>query len=1036
MKKKLWHISKRTSIWLYRFFEAFIAFILVVGSLAFWKLYADPMDATFLLPTLSKSLLAEDSEYSLEVDSATLFASFEDVGLFHLSMKNLRLIRPDKTVAINFPKANLSYGLWHILTLNYIPDKLLIDHPDIRVVIDPNGRWLLQAEAQTEQVESKVEETHVAEFPKIRRILQHMLSFYDIEITDGVLLVEDQALKQKLSVPQFDLRLHRRYGGFRHVATFNATTQISDHLTDIKSKATFSRIGHNLNIEIGITPVYISRLGRFVPLLKGIDLPVTISLVADFNTKKNYENFAEGLEQLKFQVKSLEAGKVVLPSPIENEYEVKSVEINGAGSKGVKTIKIAKSEVVLASGVTADVEVSVKGLDDFMKHHKLEKIKTTLTANIKNALVNEVPSLWPKEQGAEAHKWVRTHLLGGKVDAADFSLAFQGGEVSNVFGDIFVSGTKVDYLPNMPALENVSAEVQLSDTKVKIFANSGHAGEVKVVDGEITIAPEHDISHFSLMLNLEGPVSEMLMAINQKPLQLLKNINLDWTSILGNADARVQLDFPLDEESFSEGFLVDVRATGKDLGMPIPLVPLTLSNGSGDLHVTNEGLVFQGQIALENQPLDVVWKEDFTPVKGTNGVYQVSGEVEMLSLQNLIPNIESYIVGVVPFKAELERIAPNSSWKGSALLTLDEAETVLYPLSVTKKAKEQANIKIDLEQANTSFTKGKGLFNISGTAMNEKLLAKGRLEWGKEWKLVLDDVSAKDNSFKGEMSYGKDSLKLQLLGESWNLSELKNMPFSKKEKAVETSTILPTNIDVKVDLKKLILNPEKPTENIVIKGKRTSNVLSEFYAQAWMGEPSIIFYNAENKTISGSLVDLGALMSYLNISDRFSKGEVVLNATQNEKGEVAGKIMVTKTELNETGFMLQALTILGIVDALRGKNIVFDEIHIPFQFSPEGSFKLENAYAASSNIGVTFHGLVNLDKIDFMEYANSMLKLGNEYESVYDLVNATNLVIGEVVECIPHPESDHLHICKVNVGKEVFPFFISSIIFPVIVITL
>lgn len=29
-----------------------------------------------------------------------------------------------------------------------------------------------------------------------------------------------------------------------------------------------------------------------------------------------------------------------------------------------------------------------------------------------------------------------------------------------------------------------------------------------------------------------------------------------------------------------------------------------------------------------------------------------------------------------------------------------------------------------------------------------------------------------------------------------------------------------------------------------------------------------------------------------------------------------------------------------------------------------------------------------------------------------------NLVIGEVVECINHPDSDHLHICKVDVGKE------------------
>ena len=61
----------------------------------------------------------------------------------------------------------------------------------------------------------------------------------------------------------------------------------------------------------------------------------------------------------------------------------------------------------------------------------------------------------------------------------------------------------------------------------------------------------------------------------------------------------------------------------------------------------------------------------------------------------------------------------------------------------------------------------------------------------------------------------------------------------------------------------------------------------------------------------------------------------------------------------------------------------------------------------------------NLYKIDFNEYAKEMLKLGNEYESMGKLVNVEGLIIGEVESCEMHPESDHLHICKVNIGKEV-----------------
>ena len=60
----------------------------------------------------------------------------------------------------------------------------------------------------------------------------------------------------------------------------------------------------------------------------------------------------------------------------------------------------------------------------------------------------------------------------------------------------------------------------------------------------------------------------------------------------------------------------------------------------------------------------------------------------------------------------------------------------------------------------------------------------------------------------------------------------------------------------------------------------------------------------------------------------------------------------------------------------------------------------------------------NLNNIDINTLAESMVKLGNEYESVGKIVPATKLVIGKVTFCENHPESDHLHICKVDIGTE------------------
>ena len=59
------------------------------------------------------------------------------------------------------------------------------------------------------------------------------------------------------------------------------------------------------------------------------------------------------------------------------------------------------------------------------------------------------------------------------------------------------------------------------------------------------------------------------------------------------------------------------------------------------------------------------------------------------------------------------------------------------------------------------------------------------------------------------------------------------------------------------------------------------------------------------------------------------------------------------------------------------------------------------------------------DNIDVVKLAEDMTNVGNEYDEAAPLINATKLIIGEIVECVEHPDSDHLHCCKVNIGNEV-----------------
>ena len=63
---------------------------------------------------------------------------------------------------------------------------------------------------------------------------------------------------------------------------------------------------------------------------------------------------------------------------------------------------------------------------------------------------------------------------------------------------------------------------------------------------------------------------------------------------------------------------------------------------------------------------------------------------------------------------------------------------------------------------------------------------------------------------------------------------------------------------------------------------------------------------------------------------------------------------------------------------------------------------------------------IDLDEsLTVEKIAEDMTNHSSEYDEAGKLINATNLVIGEVIECEEHPDSDHLHVCKVNIGTEV-----------------
>ena len=59
---------------------------------------------------------------------------------------------------------------------------------------------------------------------------------------------------------------------------------------------------------------------------------------------------------------------------------------------------------------------------------------------------------------------------------------------------------------------------------------------------------------------------------------------------------------------------------------------------------------------------------------------------------------------------------------------------------------------------------------------------------------------------------------------------------------------------------------------------------------------------------------------------------------------------------------------------------------------------------------------VKVDDQNPLELAEKITRIGHEVEGHHELAVGTKLVVGYVQECIDHPNSDHLHICQVEVA--------------------
>lgn len=996
MGKWVFKISKHTLRLTLRTLEVLFAVMIIFISLAFWRLSVHPLNVDFLAPFLIDRFVPKDAGIIVDVRSVELGARAEENGLFHLQIKDLSVLKPDGAVITDLPKIEMSYGLWRVLTLNYMPDTLTVTDPLLQMTIDKDGKFYLQSKApnvpvnEAKNISSEkgtdVSDTAETQQPAFKQetssflisdanaLVHYLMAFKKLELENAQVVLDNRQHHRQYSIPSMNLLLEKANAREYILKTDALVAADGSKNMHLLLKALLNQQTRDISFEMNFDSLYLPRLGKYVPVLDDAKLTLKGVVLGHLNLSKGKNDLRKAVRELSFKIQNEKPGTVNLPAPLTNLYNVKTMLIQGAFAPGLDTLKIDQSTLTTGDKTTASLAVDITGLGAFLDTKDLSHIKTVLKSTVKNVPTEEVPNLWPQALGPDAHAWVKENLSKGTISTADFTLYFTGDNLDDLFGDIKASGVTVRYIRQMPSVHDVAATVHLYPDKVEIFADTGMLDGITLKKADLYLTDLlDDVAHAKVILSASGPVADVMKLIDSKPLEFAKEFGIAPDKTGGSGDVEATLSFPLIEDLDANQVTADVTARIQKGIFPTPIPDVSVQNGTFDLTVNNAGLKLQGTALMQGLPLKLSWEEYFKQTQKitTKSHYFIEGTVSQTDLVQWVPSIGDYVTGTMPFAVTVK-----NDFKGisdiKAEVNLTDSLVNLYPISATKETGEKADLNIT---ATFDAKKLPSKFAFDFKAPSQPIAVMGNFDTSNGVALVLDKVEAPGTSFTGRyVAKGLDK-ELVLKGKAWNLTKLfdmpafkaqekKNAPAENKPQIYRASYQPPSNITVDIDLESAMLVDKKPLRRVQIKGFRSGAYWRNLDALLRASDDFVLTYIPQTGQLRGETNNLGDLLGRLGLTSRFFGGQLRLSATQNAQGIFKGDINVRSFSLRDPGFLIQAFTVLGIVDGIRGKDLSFARAHVPFEFTPHNVLKIGEGYANGTTIGVTFKGDVSVPEVD------------------------------------------------------------------------
>ncbi len=691
--------------------------------------------------------------------------------------------------------------------------------------------------------------------------------------------------------------------------------------------------------------------------------------VQSIDGEATYEASAQSLDVKRLDVEFADGSALALPVPLQHAMPVKRLSVTAKASEA--RVDMQSIEVDLDGPViTAEGQIQ----------NPIAAPRMTLRAKTGGVAFDDLDRYWPPLLAPGGHDWVTTHLSDGIARTAEIELALSetGGEITleSVSGRIEADGITVDYLPPLPAITDAAGSARFDLKSVDVTIVGGRSGEIAVTGGEASIYDfDGPIERLSVDLPIEGPLPDVLNYINQPPLELLEDFELDPEAASGAVTLRVQLDLPLFKDLPIEDVNLSILGEGTQISIEDVIEDKEVSDGTLKLALDTKGMNIDGPITVSGLPGYVTWEELFAASADTRRqvrftVSDVSAK-QVHSLGEGTIDVERYLIGGQVSGNTLYVEAGDGTQRFEVDADLTSTDVAIPQLGWRKPAGEFGGLQL------SGRLSGGSLDVIDPAQISAAgLEAGGRIEFseGDVQHIALRQLRGPLTDISGNARRGATGgWRIIFAGEQLNVPALfasdgDGDTMEEAATEVDATGELP-DCSIEGTIGRLWIGEDVylrdfETGLLVSSGRweSFSATATDNAGIAWRAR--IAPEQPRRRSLEVRIGDAGTVLRNLRIYDYVHGGRLSINGTFDDSQPTSpldGRLKVEDFRMTEAPILARLLNVAsltGIRNTLTGRGISFTELNAPFVME-RGRIEVDDARMYGSSLGLTAAGTID-----------------------------------------------------------------------------